>query len=268
MRSASDSSPRRSRFLFALFLFCVSAAPLLAASLTDAAAKAYVDYLERSRKSFLDRVTQPLGNGSDHAALQRQEITVQPGGSDGIQKMPDSLIHHWRSTVFIPRTTLTQALSVSHSYRDYPTIFRPVVAAKVLSDDGDSLRAQFRMRQSAGGITGTIDVWSNISYGRIDASHAYVISISDTIREVKDAGKTSERYVTGGDARGYLWRAATFTRFFEAEGGVYMEMETIGLSRGFPALLGWAIEPIARRIGRGSVENSVQEFRQAVLMRH
>ena len=70
-----------------------------------------------------------------------------------------------------------------------------------------------------------------------------------------------------GQDRGYLWRGATFTRFVEADGGVYMQMETIGLSRAFPPLLGWAIEPIARRVGRGSVENSVQEFRRAVLMR-
>jgi hypothetical protein len=46
-----------------------------------------------------------------------------------------------------------------------------------------------------------------------------------------------------------------------------MEMETIGLSRPFPPLLGWIIEPIARHIGRASVEESVQEFRRAVLMR-
>jgi hypothetical protein len=159
-------------------------------------------------------------------------------------------------------------LSLSRAYRDYPTIFKPVVAAEVLSDEGDTLRVQFRMRQSAGGITGTIDVWSNIRYGNIDSTHAYVISTSDTIREVKDAGRPTEGYVPPGQARGYLWRAATFTRFVEADGGVYMEMETIGLSRGFPPLMGWAIEPFARRLGRASVETSAQEFRRAVLSRH
>ena len=67
---------------------------------------------------------------------------------------------------------------------------------------------------------------------------------------------------------GYLWRAAALTRFVEEEGGVYMEMETIGLSRPFPLMMGWMIEPIARRIGRRSVERSVEEFRQAVLKRY
>src|SRR5262249_13900271 len=156
----------------------------------------------------------------------------------------------WRGAVFIPHTTLSQSLSLSHAYRDYPTIFKPVVAATVLSDEGDSLRVQFRMRQSAGGITGTIDWWSNLRYGNTHSHHAYVISTSDTIREVKDAGRPTEGYVASGQDRGYLWRAASFTRFVEADDGVYMEMETIGLSRGFPPLLGWAIEPFARRLGR------------------
>src|SRR5262249_41422824 len=246
-----------------------SAPTLMAAVLTDAAAKAYAEYVERARRSFLDRVNQPVAGGdTERAALHREETTVRPGGGDGIQDMPDSLLHHWRGTAFIPRITLNQSLSVSRAYQDYPTIFHPVVAAKVLSDEGDALRVQFRMRQSAGGITGTVDMWSNIRYSRIDPTHAYVISIADTIREVKDAGRSTERYLPPGQDRGYLWRAATFTRFVEADGGVYMEMETIGLSRPFPPLLGWVIEPIARRLGRGTVENSMQEFRRAVLARH
>src|SRR5262245_4418329 len=258
-----------SRLLLVTAVLSLSVSTAFAAVLTDAATKAYAEYVDRARRAFLDRVTQPVARGeTERAALQKEETPVQAGGGDGIQEMPNSLIHHWRGRVFIPRTTLSQALSVSRAYNDYPTIFRPVVAAKVLSDEGDALRVQFRMRQSAGGITGTLDMWSTIRYSNIDPAHAYVISVADTIREVKDADKSTERYVSAGEDRGYLWRAATFTRFVEGDGGVYMEMETIGLSRPFPALLGWVIEPIARRIGRGSVENSVQEFRRAVLMRH
>jgi hypothetical protein len=256
------------RLLIAAIILGVTAQTLSAAVLTDAAAKAYAEYVDRARRSFLGRVNQPVGGGdSERAALHREEMTVRPGGGDGIQELPDSLLHHWRGAVFIPRTTLQESLSVSRAYPDYPMIFHPVVAAKILSDEGDALRVQFRMRQSAGGITGTVDMWSNIQYRRLDPTHASVISMTDTIREVKDAGRSTERYVPPGQDRGYLWRGATFTRFVEADGGVYMEMETIGLSRRFPPLLGWVIEPIARRIGRGSVENSMQEFRRAILAR-
>ena len=50
-------------------------------------------------------------------------------------------------------------------------------------------------------------------------------------------------------------------RHFTADtGGVFIVMETLGLSRPFPRLTGWFIEPIARRIGRKSVEGSLGEF--------
>src|SRR5262249_40064791 len=126
------------RPLLVAIMLGVSVSTLFAAVLTDSAAKAYTEDVERARRSFMDPAKQPLGVGvAERAALQREETNVRPGGGDGIQTMPESLIHHWRGTVFIPRTTLSQALSISRAYSNYPTIFRPVVAAKILSDEGD-----------------------------------------------------------------------------------------------------------------------------------
>jgi hypothetical protein len=267
--TVSSNARRCHDLLLVAALIVVSVAPVFAAALTDAAAKAYIEYVDRARQAFLGRVNQTVfGSDLERASLRQEETIARPGGGDGIQTMPESLVHHWRGTVFIPGVTLDQSLSVSRAYSEYPKIFRPVIAATVLSNDGDAFRVQFRMKQSAGGLTATLDVSSSIRYVKNDASHAYVLSNSDSIREVKDAGRPTERYVAAGRESGYLWRGATFTRFVEGDGGVYMEMETIGLSRAFPPLLGWVIEPIARRVGRGSVENSVQEFRRAVLMRY
>ena len=58
-----------------------------------------------------------------------------------------------------------------------------------------------------------------------------------------------------------------FTRVSAVSDGVVMEMETLGLSRPFPRGLGWIIEPIARRFGRRSVDESLEEFRRALLVR-
>ena len=247
----------------------VSASTVAAAVLTDAASQAYAEYVDRARQSFLDHLSQPPGGSdADRAALRGQRAIVRPGGGDGIQTMPGSLVHHWRGAIFIRGVTLDQALSVSRAYPDYPSIFRPIIASTVLSDKGDVLRVQFRMKESAAGMTAILDVWSSIRYVRIDATRAYGVSISDEIREVEDAGRSTERHLPAGRDSGYLWRAGAFTRFVEHDGGVYMEMETIGLSRRFPPLLGWMIEPIARHIGRRSVGDSVQEFRRAVLVRY
>lgn len=178
------------------------------------------------------------------------------------------LTHHWHAVIFIRGVTLDEVANLSRSYCEYPDIFHPVIGATVLTDEGTSLRVQFRLRESAGGMSATLDVRSNITYARPDASHAYSISRSDEIRQVEDAGRPTERRLPAGRDSGYLWRASAFTKFVADPGGVYMEMETVGLSRPFPPLLGWLIEPVARRVGRGSVADSVQEFRRAALVRH
>src|SRR4029078_12067526 len=89
-------------------------------------------------------------------------------------------------------------------------------------------------------------------------------SKADEIREVKNAGSRAERVLPPGRGNGYLWRASTFTAFHQLPDGLYVEMETLGLTCQFPPMLGWMIEPIARRLGRRSVEGSLEEFLTAV----
>jgi hypothetical protein len=254
--------------LVLLCLLAVCGSAVAAAELTDAASRAYADYASRARQAFLARATSPPPNPTDRAALQDGTPSVRPGGGDGILNAPDSLIHHWSGGIFIRGVTLDQVVSVSRDYPNYPMFFRAVQRASVLADRGDTIQLNFRMRESAGGMTATLDMKSNVIYSRPDATHAYAVSSSDEIREVKDADRPDERQLPVGRDSGYLWRAGAFTRFIQLEGGVYMEMETLGLSRPFPPMLGWMIEPIARRVGRRSVETSMQEFRTAVLKRY
>jgi len=74
----------------------------------------------------------------------------------------------------------------------------------------------------------------------------------------------TRRLLPAGRDSGYLWRASSFTTLAEQDAGVYVGMETLGLSRGFPPFLGWFIEPIARRLGRKSIERSLEQFVAAV----
>jgi hypothetical protein len=258
----------RRQTLLLLFLIGVSSAVVAGAELSDAASRAYSEYFERAQRSFLDRLSQLQKEGSaGRAALEASRAIVRPGGGDGILDAPGGLLHHWRAELLIPGVTLDRVIGVSRDYRDYPNVFHPIISSTVLSEEGDSLRVQFRMKESAGGLTATLDVRTLVHYVRLDAKRAYVISRSDEIREVENAGRPTERQLPAGRDSGYLWRAGAFTRFVEEERGVMMEMETLGLSRRFPPLLGWLIEPIARRVGRRSVEVSLLEFRRAVLKR-
>ena len=54
------------------------------------------------------------------------------------------------------------------------------------------------------------------------------------------------------------------TRYEEREGGVYIEIEAIALSRDIPASLRWLVEPVVRRVAKASLTNSLQQTRDAV----
>ncbi len=243
-------------------------AVLAAAELKDTAVRAFVQHADEAQQSFVDRAGRAVGDTPKAAkALRSGDVVAGPGSGDGILDVDGGLVHDWRAQILIPGVKLDQVLRLSRSYPDYPTIFHPVVAAKVLSQDGDHFRVQLRMRESAGGLSATLDVRSNIVYTRVDPQHAFVVSRSEEIHEVKNANKPSESLLPPGEDSGYLWRARAMTRFVEDDSGVWMEMQTLGLSRSFPPMIGWAIEPIARRVGRRSAEASLDEFKRAVLAR-
>ncbi len=259
----------RAPLVFLPSLLAASAVVLAAAELTHEASRAYDGYLRGARDAFVARASgadAPLDAGV-RAALRNGSVLGRPGHGDGITSVPNALVHHWLGAVFIERVSLAQVLQVSQAYADYPDIFEPVVAARVLARTGDTFQLLTRVREAAGGLSATLEVRSTVHYTRVDDRRAYAVSVSEEIREVRNPGRPGETWLPAGQDSGYLWRAATFTRFVEAEGGVYMEVETVGLSRRFPPMLGWLIEPIARRIGRKSVAESADRFRAAVRAR-
>jgi len=255
------------RWLTVALVFGLASSRASAADLTDAALRGYEAHFEAARQAFIRRATAAPDARPERDAARANRGVVQPGSGDGILPNADSLVHHWRGEIFMPGVTLDRVIAVSQAYADYPQIFKPVRAVTVLPPSGDALNVLFRMKASGGGLSATLDVRSHIRWVRVDERRAYVVSLSEEIREVSNAGGPAERLLPAGKDSGYLWRAASMSRFIADNGGVWMVMETIGLSRPFPPLLGWIIEPVARRLGRGSVGDSMQEFAQAVSAR-
>ena len=250
-------------------LACGAVALVAGAEPQDPTREAWDAYAGQARQAFLAYV--PTGGVAwlpDRweavAQLRTGEIVAGPGSEDGVIPVPCGLVHHWVGAVFIPDVSLDAALALSQTYADYPAIYESVIAVRLLDREGDTFRVQLRLEERAGFVTGVLDLWSIVRYVRATNDQAYTLSVVTEIREVADAGEPTERLRPEGNDSGYLWGAEAFTKYVARDGGVYVELETLGLSRGYPPLLGWIIEPIARRLGRKSVEGSLQEFRDAV----
>jgi len=240
----------------------------VAADLERTTAAAYDRYLEMVAQAFSKQVGTDdfLAQASPQALdrLRRGEILLEPGSGDGIIDVPNGLIHHWRGTAFVPNVTLEEVLRVARDYTRYAAIYDWVVAADLVASEGNRYRTFFRAQRHAGTVTGVVDVWMLTEYQHLRPGRAMSVASADCVRQVEHAGEPAEHRLRAGTGNGYLWRANAMSKYLERDGGVYMEIDAIGLSRGFPPFLGWIIEPVARRLGRGSAGESLRQLRVAL----
>ena len=221
--------------------------------------EAYEAYLDQAHRGFIARLS------TDRTPPKPGAINVAPGRGDGITEVPGGLVHHWTGAIFVPGALLERALETSQDYRAYGSIYKAVVASKLLERSGNAFHVWLRLKGGGGGVSVVLEIRTTVEYFQQTARQAYSIAKADEIREVKNPGSHEERLLPPGDDSGYLWRGNTFTLLTAVEGGILVEMETLGLSRRFPPMLGWIIEPIARRVGRRGVEQSLREFAGAVV---
>jgi hypothetical protein len=77
---------------------------------------------------------------------------------------------------------------------------------------------------------------------------------STGISEIKSPGTSEERALKPEEEHGFLWRMNTYWSYEEKDGGLYMQIESVTLTRSIPTGLGWVIGPFVSSIPRESLE--------------
>jgi hypothetical protein len=90
------------------------------------------------------------------------------------------------------------------------------------------------------------------------------ITTAVRVQEVEEYGQAGERKLPLDEGSGYIWRLHTITRFDEADGGAYVEVEAMALSRDIPSAVRWVVDPIVRRISKGAMVTSLRQTQGAV----
>jgi hypothetical protein len=201
----------------------------------------------QSRSAFLAPVA-PV-HQSD-TLLRRGEIIIEQRTPSGGLILKGALLHHWRATAFVPAATAGDFTKLLKNVDAYPTDFSPqVLQARILMDDGDHLQAWLRVRQHHV-ITVVMDTTYDVTFGQLDAEHGYSISRSTRISELDSNG----RAVDAGQDHGFLWRQNTYWSYEERDGGLYIQVESVSLSRSVPLGLGWVVGPFIESVPRESLE--------------
>jgi hypothetical protein len=202
------------------------------------------------------------------AALKRGEIfmgRLQTLDASGHKiEAPDAIIHHWLGAVFVPGANLPQTIALMQDYNRHQDIYKPeVVRSRLLTHQGNDFTIYYRLRKKKV-ITVTLNTNHEVHYFPVDSTHWYSRSYSTRIAEVADADTPNEREKPIGHDGGFLWRINSYWKFEEKDGGVYIECESISLTRDIPTGLGWLIRPFVTSIPKESLEMTMGSTRAAL----
>jgi len=235
------------------------------AQLTEARIKSEVSQTEKFL--YVDGLP-PERRSQVVAALQRGEIfmarlqTLDASGQE--MRAPNAIIHHWLATVFVPGANLQQTIVLMQDYNRHQDIYKPeVVRSRLLRRQGNDFKIYYRLRKRKV-ITVTLNTNHDIHYFQIDSRRWYSRSYSTRIAEVADADTPNEHEKPVGHDGGFLWRINSYWKFEEKDGGVYIECESISLTRDIPSGLGWLIKPFVTSIPKQSLEMSMSATRAAL----
>jgi len=239
----------------------VSEPPAGAVAAFDAYAKVVETKLDRQHTTAAGEFLSPVESADAEARLRRGEMVIEKlGGKD----VPGAMLHHWRGTAFVAGATGADFERLMRNFGEYPSRFAPqVVSAKVLSQHGDQYQVMMRVRQKHV-ITVVMDTAYEVTFGRVDARRGFSTSRSTRVTEIADAGTPQERALAPDEEHGFLWRQNTYWSYEERDGGLYMQIESVSLSRGIPRGLGWVIGPYVQSVPRESLEFTLGRVKDAL----
>ena len=256
-----------------LMLFCaaslVAPSASLGADLKEETLKAWDTYIQAADTEMRSRLdTSFLGIEGSPDALQRVrngEILVSPVGAQIPRHVPSGLIHDWIGVAFIPNARLEDVLSAARDYDNYKKFYQPtVVDSKSLGREGPADLYWMRVVNRQVVADTALDIEYETTYFQIDDRRCYNSTHTRRVREVRHYGKPDEAELPPDQGSGYIWRLYSIARFEERDGGVYVELEAIALSRDIPVGLRWLVNPIVRRVSKNSMLISLQQMEKAV----
>jgi hypothetical protein len=197
--------------------------------------------------------------------VRKGEILIAPVDGAGMHHVPDGLIHHWVGAMFIPDATLDGVLAVAHDYGRYKEIYKPKVLDSRLLACGDS-RQEYSMLWMNNVLFVNAALQSRYEARDFPAGphRWYTITHVTGAQEIEDYGKSGERLLPPGEGNGFIWRLQSIARYEERDGGVYLELEAIGLTRDIPATLRWMASPLVTRLSRSTLAASLRQTREGV----
>jgi hypothetical protein len=241
------------------------------AELQRATADAWQEYVHGAEA----RMQAHLGDGKpflwmDEAGdrarrVQRGEIVVAPVVGHGTQVVPNGLIHDWIGDVFIPGATIENLLTMVHDYDRYKDVYKPVVSdSRSLNAGGSEQEFSMVWRKHVLFVDAAMRGQYRAHDVMVNPHRGYSVVDATTLQEIEDYGRPDAHLLPPGTGGGFIWRIYSISRYEERDGGVYLEIEAIVLSRDIPNSLRWMVSPVVNHLSVNSLTSTLEQTREAV----
>jgi len=251
-----------------LFIPCAASASQL--ELKPETLKAWDQYTTDVNRNMEQRANGPRkflwsDESADRIArLHAGEVLVSPIGENPYH-VPSGLIHHWLGAVFWKGITIKEVLAIVRDYERYKDIYKPgIVDSKLLNSQSDHELYKLVMKHRSYFTKTAVESDNQSSLVRLTPTRCYSISRTTHVQEIDNFGQQNQVRMPENHGHGYLWRGYGVTRYEERDGGVYIEFETIVLSREIPGAFRWIVVPIIRRVAKDTMTASFLDTRKAV----
>jgi hypothetical protein len=200
------------------------------------------------------------------ALLKSGQLLSEPIQGNGSFPVPEGTIHHWIGAAFAPNVKLDEMLAVIRDYARYDEYYKPlVVSSKAIEKSNDTASFAIRTLMRVMFVTSAMDVEYESRLVRLPGEQrCYIITRSTRIEDIQNYGQPDEKLLQPDQGSGYAWRLESIERYEERDGGVYFEVEAMGLSRPSPVALRLLVRAIAARLSRDSMLTSLEQTRAAV----
>lgn len=259
------------RLLLAVVLVSAVGMQSRAADLKPETAQAWEAFVEQCNASTVHTASIPahffeVDDSSElRARLRRGEIVVHPAREKGAISVPAGLVHDWVGLVFVPHQSIAGVLAMTRSYQRYPQYYDPaVLQAKLLDRADESDEFSMLLKKKVLSVDAALSGQYHSTFHRLDDAHWYVTTVSERLQEILNYGRGNQKNFAPDQGNGFIWRLQSITRYEAADGGVYIELEALALSRGVPASLGWIVNPIVAKISRAALTTTLGQTRGAL----
>ena len=236
--------------------------------LTEKRVAKEVDWKESDKFLVTDFLEGKFEHGEEaRAKMKKGKVIIQKlktKKEDGKKvPVPDGMIHHWVGSGYVPGVKLERLMAWIQNYDSHYKYFKEVEASKLLAREGDEFKIYLRLKRKKV-ITVFYNTDHTARYRRHDARRMSSFSFTTKIAELKKPDTEQETEKPSGQDRGFLWRLNSYWRFQEDEAGVFVECESVSLSRAIPFGLKWLIGGIVESVPRESLENTLTSIREGV----